>query len=606
MVDQWVRKRLLPPLKTFDEFRKHPERFDLVQATGEDGIPVMSAIRKSTGKPVAEQIRNPLVQIEKFPECFECIDNTDENNVKHTQIVRRVSGEVVAERHDFSKRTDITPTLETLEPRGDSVRQKIDVVAPALLKAGGSPSLDLARRIAQGKSRHELFAAFAPNDFSNLSDYVRVLGTAIEKLGLTNAVEKSALTFEPCNALSESETKAVLTRLAPPDVTAEELARLGMIPVDIEVLRSYLPATRSWSQCFDLLQHQEFVLCDPYYCSALFFDGTRWRQPSIALDWLDVRQAYLPQELVQHYFSNPSSILNEGAEMGATFLREIYDMKMLADAARGTVPQLAVHSKQEFEDICGAIRALSRHGSKIKIWYRGQTHERQMADGRALVAKGFLLHREIRDASLVPADYRVIDAIYSNAEKMKSFVLEIMRWHDCADTMMPSARSGHPDYELSGTGFAGSVFQSYGFPTQSIAVTRSPEVAWWFATHRSQDRSRSQSFEDHQWAADNEVDWPCIYVFLLNEELHPVVDVGSLPGAPIRASRQEAGTLGNSGMLLRNGPARYVALKLRLHPALGVNRAFDRDDLFPSASEDEVLAQLLPCASNLSYIPLRS
>jgi hypothetical protein len=609
MFSQWFRKGPLPPLNRFDEFHNDPERFDLVQAKGNDCIPVIRAIRKSTGKPVAEQIRNPLVQIDQYPECFEFIESTDENNIKHIRIVRKASGEVVAERHDFSRRTDITPTFETLEPRGDSVRRTSDDVTPTLPKADGDPSIvDLAGRMAQGKSRRELLAAFAPNDFANPSDYVRFLGTSIGKLGLTNEIEKSALTFEPCNGLSESETKAVLTRLAPPDVTGEELARLGIIPVSIELLTSYLPATRSWSQqCFDLLQHQDFVLCDPYYCSALFFDGARWRQPPIAMDWLDVRQAYLPPELVQDYFVNPSAILNEGAAMGATFLREIYGAKMLTDAAEGAVPQLEVHSRQEFEDICGAIQALSRHGSKIKIWYRGQTQEHQMADGRALVAKGLLLHREFRDASLVPADYRAIDAIYSDAERMKQFVFEVMQWHDFADSLITSVRGGSPlDHELSSKGYPGSVLQSYGFPTQSIALTRSPEVAWWFATHRSQDRSRSECFEEHQWTSDDEVDWPCIYVFLLNEELHPVVDVGSLPNAPIRASRQEAGTLGNGGMLLRNGPARYVALKLRLHPGLGVNRVFKTDDLFPSTSEDELLTQLLPWASNLSYVPLRS
>jgi hypothetical protein len=452
---------------------------------------------------------------------------------------------------------------------------------------------------ATGVPRRDLLNRFGPGEFGSFSEYSAFIGQVIRHIGYANPAESCAMTFEPFNGLTDRQQKAILGNLAPPRVSASDLQRLGIVPLSVDLLRAYLPFGSHWSrQCFDRIGAAKYVLCDPFYCSALYRDGERWRQPSIAMDWLLERQATWPKELVEPYQKNPSTILNEGASLAAYHLKDLLDHEQLRAAGGGEIPEIVIRDPTHLEDLGGAFRSFGRHGGKVKIWFRGQNREYRMPDATEMVAKGLLLHREFRDPALIPLAYRQIDAFYSKPERLQSFTSDVMHWYDLANELMG------PDTSATDTNAwqKSSLLQVYGCPTQSICLTASMDIAWWFATHQQiTTQPATKLYERYDWGGETQEEWPCIYVLLVAPDSHPVRDAG---GLSMRAQRQESGFIGNGGMLLRNGPARYIAVRLRLHPDLGVHHSLDESHLFPPPAEDELLGQLIEKASGLSCFPL--
>jgi hypothetical protein len=501
----------------------------------------------------------------------------------------------------------------------------------------------LIGRRALGIPRFDLIADSNPSEFSSQLEYSRFLGRAISALGYPNPTESAALTFEPFHGLSESEVDTVLQRLAPEPLSLGDLRRLGVLPLSVELLNSYLPLGSHWHRlCFEQVRGAQFILCDPYYCSALFQKGKQWHQPPLAMDWLLERENKRPKEPTADYWENPSSILSEGAQLAASRLHELFSGDELEAALDGQIPEMIVRTPEQLGDVAGAIRSLTRYGPDIRTWFRGQNREYLMPDASDVSANGLFLHRAFRDPSLIPRAYRQIDVAYSTPERMKTFVLEWMHWYDLANRVLgPDRRVVVPKKgeiipaDQLGPGFSstwettddeGNVVETftrhfvnddaawqkslsfgvYGGPSQSVDVTASVDIAWWFATHQYHEQGAAKQFRPFDWANLPSESWPCIYVFMLSDEIHPIIDASVLPwnGSALRAYRQQSGFLGNGGMLLRNGPARFISLRLRLHPELGTNRSLDKKFLFPSVQEDGLLEELMESRERLAHFPL--
>jgi hypothetical protein len=250
----------------------------------------------------------------------------------------------------------------------------------------------------------------------------------------------------------------------PEDISANELTELGIVPVSVALLRSCIPTISHWSsQCLTKLHEARYVLCDPYYCSAHFKNGDEWIQPMIALDWLLERVTRLSKELAKPHLENPWLILDEGATLAASFMRNTLDRADLDAAAAGEIPEIEVGSDFHLKNIGRSLAYSVKHAPALTLWYRGQNREYLMPDAQSVVSRGFLLHRQFRDSSLIPSAYRGIDAAYADMARLEKFLKEIMLWYDVADEVLG------PDYQVVRPGEA--YFEREARPSAKMSST---------------------------------------------------------------------------------------------------------------------------------------
>jgi len=138
----------------------------------------------------------------------------------------------------------------------------------------------------------------------------------------------------------------------------------------------------------------------------------------------------------------------------------------------------------------------------------------------------------------------------------------------------------------------GLLLQQYGAPSAYLDITKSPEIATWFATHSfTNNEEGKMRYQNYNWNGSAPESWPTLFVFPLIKGLHTYLDLESIlsNSGALRPVRQQCGLLGGAGNLARNYCARYLSLKIRLKPGFKLSNPVAASELFPSDSEDSAL-----------------
>lgn len=300
---------------------------------------------------------------------------------------------------------------------------------------------------------------------------------------------------------------------------------------------------------------------------------------------------------------------------------------------------------------------VARSNMMLRMWFRGQSDDFLVPDRSRLVEKGITRYSDVRDSSLVPALFRGIDQLTATPSGLMRLVRHVGDWAHNAQAILPdlatilnptgTARhvprpvpdqatatasmymAGRPHADVPGLRDLGPytrvevrapdgalideylklyhpslqgarqmlLLQHYGCPTPWIDVTHDPAVAMWFALHTVTKVSTATLKATRKYALHGSPPprWPVIYVFLLHERRHPITDTSKILDSTefLRPQAQRCGLIGGAGTLVRNYPARFIALKFRLGPGFAKAPLRPVHELFPPSSEDPGLRKLL-------------
>jgi hypothetical protein len=444
-----------------------------------------------------------------------------------------------------------------------------------------------------------------------------------------NPIESHSMLYDTI-AMPESEVSDEdRTHGCPQPIAEIGIDKLGLCWIDPDALREHFGISYFTEMGLDEAFARPF-LCDPFYGLAIVPVGGRWVHASFTLDWLPRRQAVIGDQ-IQAYLGDPSRILGDGAEAARLFWSDLVDDHGRTALARATPAELRIDSMDQLRDLAIALtQKLAITNGHSKVWFRGQASEYLAVDRSAAFAQGCLPYANVRDASLVTSLYRNAGQFGGEHVAYRKLLIDIMAWESAAETIFGPAWVDVPLYgdfpeaefgdglELSSTLVAydkngnvvggrtrhmtqaksawqrGLLLQHYGCPTPFLDVTSSIDIAHWFATHRFEGAGSSPLFSAHSWSGDDPKLWPTIYCFILAPRFHPIVDSTRLNSGEvsIRALRQLCGLLGGGGLLARNYAARFIGLKLRLHPSLAGQSKIAIEDLFPPADTDLVYREL--------------
>jgi hypothetical protein len=127
--------------------------------------------------------------------------------------------------------------------------------------------------------------------------------------------------------------------------------------------------------------------------------------------------------------------------------------------------------------------------------------------------------------------------------------------------------------------------QHYGLPSTVLDITKSLDVALFFAQNRVSGNRFEPVDEDSN---------PVVYVFLLVPQLDMFVDSGPLCEhyQLLRPLRQQCGLLAGASVLTRNDYSKFVAFKLRIRRRI-TDVEVTKQYLMPPLSDDTFLAKLV-------------
>ncbi|MCA0858792.1 FRG domain-containing protein [Phaeobacter italicus] len=475
-----------------------------------------------------------------------------------------------------------------------------------------------------------VFEAYTSDQFSSDASYRRFARNNLKSLGLMNPVESHAMLYDTI-MLPESEVSVEdRTHGCPQPIAEIGIDKLGLCWIDPEALREHFELSYFTEMGLGEAFARPF-LCDPFYGLAIVPVGGRWVHASFTLDWLPRRKAVIGDQILA-YLRDPSRILGDGAEAARLFWSDLVDDPGRTALAQATPAELRIDSMDQLRDLAIALKQkLALTNGNSKVWFRGQVSEYLTLDRSAAFAQGCLPYANVRDASLVTSLYRNAGQIGGERAAYRKFLIDIMAWESAAETVFGPAWVDVPLYgdfpeaefgdglEFSSTQVAydkngnvvggrtrhttfaksawqrGLLLQQYGCPTPFLDVTSSIDIAHWFATHKFEGAGSSPLYSDHSWGGDDLNRWPTIYCFILAPRFHPIVESTRLNSDDVstRVLRQHCGLLGGGGLLARNYAARYIGLKLRLHPSLAGQSKIAIEDLFPAADTDLVYRELL-------------
>ncbi|MBD9650046.1 FRG domain-containing protein [Ensifer sp. ENS09] len=473
------------------------------------------------------------------------------------------------------------------------------------------------------------FEAYPLEDFSSDASYRRFARNTLKLLGSMNPIESHAMLYDSI-ILPEHEVSGEDKAYGCPAPIAQiGTEKLGLCWIDPEALREHFGISYFTTMGLDESFARPF-LCDPFYGLAIVPVGGRWVHASFTMDWLPRRKAVIGDH-IEEYLRNPSRILGDGAEAASFFWSELVDETARADLAQALPAEIYIKSIAQLRDLASELtQALTVTKGNSRVWFRGQTSEYLMTDRNSAFAQGCLPYANIRDASLVTSLYRNAELLGGERAAYRKFLVDVMAWESAAEAIFGPACIDVPLYgefpgeefgdgvEFSSTMVAynqegeivggrtrhtthaksawqrGLLLQHYGCPTPFLDVTASIDIGHWFATHKFGGVGASPLFSPHKWSGDDPANWPIIYCFVLAPRFQPLVDSTRLNagGVSMRAVRQECGLLGGGGLLARNYAARYIGLKLRLHPDLAHQSRLSVDDLFPGIGSDKVYREL--------------
>jgi hypothetical protein len=352
---------------------------------------------------------------------------------------------------------------------------------------------------------------------------------------------------------------------------------------------------------------EPLYLLDPLYGFVYFPDRNGgFGNHCFAIDFWQAQLQSMPIELSTHLWKNRSdNMLSGGAFAGRHLFSNIIPKE--SDSSKlSLAPEIVVHSENQLEEIVSALREGAKKLPNIELWFRGQSKDYQVPDRSDLLKHRITPYSNIPESDFTPSLYRNYDNSLENIDVFENMLFEMAQWVDAARQLISddpklinefSRRAPRAISIDSLTSFQrGLLLQQYGAPSAYLDITSDPMVAAWFATQRcKQSNSGRLTFSPHSWISDDRCSWPTIFVFPLTKGLHPYLDLDSIlsTSKALRPRRQSCGLLGGAGNLARNYCARYLGLKLRLHPSFVIKKPLAPSYFFPSKKEDPALAELI-------------
>lgn len=475
-----------------------------------------------------------------------------------------------------------------------------------------------------------MFEAYAPENFTSDASFRKFARNTLYLLGSHNVVESHAQLYNSLMLPELEVSKADFEYGCPEAIRTIGTDALGLCWLDHVAVAEYFPGQSHFTDIANTGALQRPVLCDPYYGLAIFPYQDRWKHASFTLDWMKSRSTVIGDK-ISHYTNEPSKILKDGADTALFFWGHLIDKSSRENLRYGKPAEVVIRSFSELQDFATSLQsALSITEGNSRVWFRGQNAEHLMLDRQQAVEAGYLPYANIRDPSLVPSLYRNPKIFGGDRAMYHKTLVDLMAWEMAAEDIFgpdfvdvplgapfpeeqfPSGmelvshqilhdqngvvRGGRTRYTTfqKSAWQRGLLLQHYGCPTPFIDVTSSIDIAHWFATHKFQGNDSDELFSEYQWSSMSSDEWPAIYCFILCPDFQPIIDSSRLnEGATsLRATRQNCGLLGGGGLLARNYAARYVGLKIRLHPDLAKQSKLNVDDLFPGQDEDPVYREL--------------
>ncbi|WP_454694927.1 hypothetical protein [Achromobacter aegrifaciens] len=465
--------------------------------------------------------------------------------------------------------------------------------------------VDRARRLASESTARNRFSGLHKEQASRAVYFVELAG-AIKDLGLSNAFERSALSVEPIHPVPPSRLNREITKLKGAEHIGMNSNALGMSLVSLPMLKNFAPE----SEPVKMLKSSHFraplYLIDQLYGFTFFLqaDG-QFHNHCLAIDFWQSRLATMPPWLANELWKfRADAMLSGGASSGRMLFRNIIppesDRFKMSQAA-----ELVIRSESHLLDILAALKEGSSKDPNVQLWFRGQGNDHQVPNRAPLFPYRLTPYSNIPESSLIPSIYRSFDAHLESFDLYEQLLHELTEWVAAAKQIIPdntlfsSRFTQQNPHALSVKGLTsfqrGLVLQQYGAPSAYLDITKDLMTAAWFATHAcTQGKDGVLNFSSRAWKDHDASTWPTIFVFPLVQGVHPFLDLSSiLPSdLALRPTRQSCGLVGGAGNLARNYCARYVGLKLRLHPDFRICNPVPAAHLFPSDEEDPAMLHL--------------
>jgi hypothetical protein len=310
-----------------------------------------------------------------------------------------------------------------------------------------------------------------------------------------------------------------------------------------------------------------------------------------------------------------SNIFSLGALRGHVLMRQ---------KAGYTPIEIEVNSKEEILSHVDLLhRKIQESNSRFRIWYRGQT------DNFLINPIDEILHkhcpwRSIVDISLVPSLFRksekIQDSLKDYAEKMFQVLSYEMAlndhlsipiydnrkdllgdytkhfegtiWEDSNSPMSTTVTDPEGnileihDYNPIYRALQTSLFlQHYGIPTNILDITKSLDVALFFAQNTIIDgKYERQAFKGNS----------VIYLFLLDPKTDRFLDSTEILEEfnILRPIRQQCGILAGASYSSQNYYSKFISIKFILKQPIAYNDSINAEYLFPQSNEDDILSFL--------------
>ena len=245
------------------------------------------------------------------------------------------------------------------------------------------------------------------------------------------------------------------------------------------------------------------------------------------------------------------------------------------------IPVRSVTSKQQLDQELELFRAASTPRSPI--FFRGQTNQ-YFVDRKPRVKEFLYGDCSAQEPSLPSTAYRRRFNYLTAERHWKAIVADIdyrlsgyaaKHWwvEDESEYFFLTRGGQYARWHRLSTM---SISQHYGLPTFGLDVTTSLDTAWWFATHKFNERDDTAWYTRHEWHDQPSESWPVIYVFR-SSDWDPI---HNLDLAAERPRRQDAVLAHGSWGVHGNIVVDDLIAVFVLAPSFGVAEA-ETGDIFP-------------------------
>lgn len=435
------------------------------------------------------------------------------------------------------------------------------------------------------------------------ASYFSEMGKVINKLGLSNPHENSALSIEPTHPIQKQHLDRAFDNLNISSILRQNYKECKLSLISLYMLHRYSPNSDAKKIIASGFQSPLYLL-DPLYGFVFLLIKNKIHNHCFAIDIWSSHLSSMPAQLSKELWKNRAdNMLSGGAFAGRLLFKDLIHQE--DDPLKLTTPPV-LHASSEAE-LGEMIKELTNSVNDIlgiELWFRGQSQDYQTPDRSALTQIGVTPYSNIRDSDFTPSLYRKYDSFLDTIDKYEELVFELAEWVHYANKIITNNGSNVSNNKVAGVAAVdlnglesyqrGLLLQQYGAPSAYLDITHDHTVAAWFATRKCSMSDGKMVYKEHSWSGTDSDEWPTIYVFPMVKGLHPYLDLNSiLAGSDAkRPERQKCGLLGGAGNLARNYCARYLGMKIRLGPDFKLSNPYSAEDLFPSETEDIALRNL--------------